>query len=169
MHRSAICSHCSRVGSMPVGLCAQPAHQMTVLRCADNADLSLHCFGCLRLKQIFASICTTCRRHLASCAPRPQTRAAGMKHDPCRRCACAKGWPHAHAGLAQLAIMQTCPIPWHWQVKIAQMRATTLQGAPRRQWVSPHRQGDPAKVVVWRHTRPHWNPLKPLYSPRSGT
>ena len=24
MHTSAICSHCSRVGSMPVGLCAQP-------------------------------------------------------------------------------------------------------------------------------------------------
>lgn len=38
MQRSAICSHCSRVGSMPVGLCAQPADQINVLRYADSAD-----------------------------------------------------------------------------------------------------------------------------------
>lgn len=31
MQRSAICSHCSRVGSMPVGLCAQPAHQLNAV------------------------------------------------------------------------------------------------------------------------------------------
>ena len=71
MQRSAICSHCLRVGSMPVGLCAQPADQINVLRYAVSADLSLHSFGCLPMKQACPSICTICRKHPASCAPRP--------------------------------------------------------------------------------------------------